>query len=184
MFTEREFTYLSDQDFLLTKREIIDKITQYLSNLESEIKQEIHSSDFEFPDNTFLKSGKISKGENFRGLPYLILDYPRLFSSESIFAYRTMMWWGNFFCNTLHVTGSALTRLPHTIIQSSYPLYIQTHGDQWDHSLESAQPVERINLQPALSSKIDFLKISQKIPLSEYQNLPMATIHFIRQILN
>ncbi|UII24973.1 hypothetical protein LVD15_16865 [Fulvivirga maritima] len=184
MFSDKEFNYISDQDFLLTKRQITEKIIQYLSNLESELKKEIHSSDFDFPDNAFLKAGKISKGENFKGLPYLILDYPRMFSSTSIFAYRTMFWWGNFFSNTLHVKGSALKSLPDTTIQSAYPLFIQTLGDEWDHSLESANAVEQVNLQEILSTEVEFLKISQKIPLSDYGNLPDATIHFLRQILD
>ena len=49
---------------------------------------------------------KIAKGENYLQLPYVLLDYPRCFDKENIFAIRTMFWWGNFFSITLHLSGS------------------------------------------------------------------------------
>lgn len=39
---------------------------------------------------------KISKGEAYGGLPWLMLDYPRYFKPEGHFAIRIFCWWGNF----------------------------------------------------------------------------------------
>jgi hypothetical protein len=50
-------------------------------------------------------SPKISKGENYRGLPYVMLDYPRLFGREDVLAIRTFFWWGHAFSVTLHLKG-------------------------------------------------------------------------------
>ena len=49
-------------------------------------------------------SAKISKGENM-GLPWVMLDYPRLFGQEDVLAIRTMFWWGHCFSVTLHLKG-------------------------------------------------------------------------------
>ncbi|HEY6901247.1 MAG TPA: hypothetical protein VI233_11410, partial [Puia sp.] len=50
-------------------------------------------------------SPKISKGENYKGLPYVMLDYPRLFGREDVLAIRTFFWWGHGFSVTLHLKG-------------------------------------------------------------------------------
>ena len=48
---------------------------------------------------------KISRGENYKGLPWVMLDYPRVFGKEDVFAIRTMFWWGHAFSVTLHLKG-------------------------------------------------------------------------------
>jgi hypothetical protein len=48
---------------------------------------------------------KISKGENYKGFPWVVLDYPRNFGKEDVFAVRTMFWWGHYFSVTLHLKG-------------------------------------------------------------------------------
>ena len=63
-------------------------------------------------------SPKISKGENYKGLPWLVLDYPRYFNKEDIFAIRTLFWWGNFFSITLHISGKYKMRYEKKIIDS------------------------------------------------------------------
>ena len=50
-------------------------------------------------------SPKISRGENYRGLPWVMLDYPRAFGREDVLAIRTMFWWGHGFNVTLHLKG-------------------------------------------------------------------------------
>ncbi|MEI9808974.1 MAG: hypothetical protein WDO16_14545 [Bacteroidota bacterium] len=57
------------------------------------------------PPEVIKISPKISKGENYKGLPYLVLDYPRYFEKDNHFAVRSMFWWGNFFSSTLHLSG-------------------------------------------------------------------------------
>lgn len=182
MFTEREFSCLSDRDFLLTKRIVVSKVVNLFAELEAELKNEVENTSHPFPSKAFLKAGKISKGENFRGLPYVILDYPRMFSKESVFAYRTMFWWGNFFSNTLHVKGPALAHLPSSILKSYYPLYLQTHGDPWDHSLETAEEVTEIRMSSLADKLLPFVKITQKIPLWEYDQVKTASLNFFQQL--
>ena len=56
---------------------------------------------------------KISKGEKYKGLPWVMLDYPRIFGKEDIMAIGTRFWWGHYFSVTLHLKGGYLrTYLP------------------------------------------------------------------------
>ncbi|ELR68947.1 hypothetical protein C900_05640 [Fulvivirga imtechensis AK7] len=183
MFTEKEIRYLSDKDFLLTKRVVIEKVVNLFAELEASLKKEVEHTTDPFPSRAFLKAGKISKGENFRGLPYVILDYPRLFSKEAVFAYRTMFWWGNFFSNTLHVSGAALEYFPkRQIVKYPLPLYLQTSGDPWDHSLDSAEEVGDIQMTSLTRKILPFVKLTQKISLGNYDQVKNLSLSFFQQL--
>src|SRR5438105_15186190 len=101
--SSKEMELVTNADWILTKNTIIEKTKILFGEL-----QEVMTSTFNpVAANDYTRvPPKISKGENYRGLPYLILDYPRLFEKENILAIRTMFWWGNFFSITLHLAGS------------------------------------------------------------------------------
>ena len=66
---------------------------------------------------------KISKGENYKDLPYVMLDYPRCFQKEKTIAIRTFFWWGNFFSINLQLSGEykeqALPSLQSNFLRSA-----------------------------------------------------------------
>jgi len=49
---------------------------------------------------------KISKGERYGGLPWLMLDFPRYFVGDNHFAIRLFVWWGKFAGLYWHTAGS------------------------------------------------------------------------------
>src|SRR4051812_8041543 len=99
-----ELRLVQNTEWILTKREIIKKIYDLFGEVHNVMRKEISENPDLFPQNIIGRSGKISKGENYRGLPYLILDYPASFERDNAFALRTMFWWGNFFSVTLHLS--------------------------------------------------------------------------------
>ena len=87
---EKELLILQDTDFLLTKTTVLEKINELLGQTREELKESVENSNFSFPNGIDLLNGKISKGENYKNLPYMVLDYPALFTTKTVFAYRTM----------------------------------------------------------------------------------------------
>jgi hypothetical protein len=100
-----ETELIQNKEWILTKRKIIEKVYLLFGSTHDSYK-EILKNEQLLPEPHYKNiTGKISKGENYHGLPYVILDYPALFSKEDIFAVRTMFWWGNFFSISLHLSG-------------------------------------------------------------------------------
>src|SRR5687767_11488510 len=102
-FSNSEAEMMYNAEIILTKNRILEKVRLLFESLQEEFvgfssRQPNQQALFDIPP-------KISKGENYEGLPYLILDYPRFFKPDNIFAVRTMFWWGNFFSTTLHLSG-------------------------------------------------------------------------------
>ncbi len=172
-YTNKELEYLQDQDFLITKNTITDKTFELLSAVQNQLQQKV-------PSSLGKKSPKISKGEQYLGLPYMVLDYPRIFEHQDVFAFRTMFWWGNFFSSTLHLGGRYLDIHRQRIIanqqlikQADY--YFCLADDPWHYHFQAenyqlSTDLSDEDLHQALKER-SFIKFSKKWPLSEYSNL-------------
>ena len=93
-----EIALIRDAGWILTKNSVMEKILGMMAGL-SEAYKGLWDAGVG-PGNA-----KISRGENYLGLPWVILDYPRLFGREDVLAIRTMFWWGHSFSVTLHLKG-------------------------------------------------------------------------------
>ncbi len=168
--TTYELQLVTDPQVLMTKNSIIEKVYEIFGDLAEKYKKEISNK---IPDGETLINPKISKGENYKGLPYVILDFPRQFSKTDIFAVRSFFWWGNFFSITLQLAGQYQQRYA-TAIQNAIEnrfyeeWYIGLLENQWEHHFES-------NNYSSLSQGIDyniaelpFLKLAKKIPLNKW----------------
>jgi len=175
--TNQDVSLISDAGFLLAKVEVMSKINTLMDETRSSLRTQLSTGDFVFPLDLNLSSGKISKGEYYRGLPYFVLDYPALFGKQDILAFRTMFWWGNFFSATLHLQGKYLEERKDNLIKNidsllDRQLYICMGDTPWEYHYEpdNYQLLKVEHTQHIRSGQ--FLKISAKTALSEWETLP------------
>ena len=74
-----ELATLKNRRFFEIKWRISEKIYTRLAGIVLESHTRGIFSNIDFPAGSDLSTGKISKGENYLGLPYLLLDFPRNF---------------------------------------------------------------------------------------------------------
>ena len=145
----------------------------------------IHSRKSFLPEEATLIPGKISKGEKYLGLPYLILDHPRIFQRSGVFAIRTMFLWGKFFSITLHLSGTYKEKLAENISckyeQFFSDYFICVNEDQWQHHFESSNyiPVKRMTEQQFMMhvNEGPFLKIAKALPLQQWDNAAQLLVN-------
>jgi hypothetical protein len=133
-FSPPEMDLLNNAAVILTKNTVLEKIRQLFMELQSEMQSVTEASqqqDLSIPP-------KISRGEHYRGLPYMILDFPRVFRGNDIYAIRTMFWWGHYFSITLHLSGHYKEKLQGKLAARLAELgnagySISIHPDQWLH---------------------------------------------------
>lgn len=186
-----EMQLVNNADLILTKNAIMQKAKLLLQNLQNLQQQYIQSHNKKISEEVFIPSPKISKGENYKGLPYLVLDYPRYFDKDNIYAIRTMFWWGNFFSITLHLSGRYKKKMEKKIIASSPTLikndfYICTQENEWEHHFEADNyiPVSNLNkigFEKQLQQK-PFIKLAQKISLNHWNDMEKMLIRNYQQI--
>jgi hypothetical protein len=173
-FSDAEQRLMRDPGVILTKNKVIAGIVQLFAGLQHSLEKQAKECDIlrsYLPDNA-----KISKGENYQGLPYVILDYPRSFEGKNIFAIRTMFWWGHFFSMTLHLAGDEKNKFQEKIENARERLarmnaFISAGADPWQHHFEPDNyiPVASLSTQNFLAHcwQHEHLKIAVKWPLEE-----------------
>lgn len=177
--SDKELSLVMDVSWILTKQSIIEKVYAILGSQPDIIKACIQERQ-KLPAEIIFSVPKIYKGEHYLQLPYVILDYPRCFGKEDIFAIRTMFWWGHFFSITIHVAGiykQCLKKAVYTLQEANADdLYIGVNEDPWQHHFqeENYLPCYKLNQaeREALFEKNNFIKLAIKYNLDQWNNIP------------
>jgi len=173
-----EMELISSPDIILTKNAILQKIKLFLEGLQVKQLDILGDHSSGLPAEVLKISPKISRGENYKGLPWLVLDNPRFFQHNNIFAIRTMFWWGNFFSITLHLSGNNKTNLLEKIASNisllkEHDMYIYEGTDEWEHDLDPGSYKKFASLTNEEIEKDfsanNFLKLAIKFPIDSLE---------------
>ncbi len=167
MLTPEDFLIINDQDYLIHKRAVLSKISQILSEVEVTIKNSPVIRSPLLPQDALTMSGKISRGENYKGLPYVVLDFPRYSNGEKVFLYRTMFWWGHYFICLLISQNCG-----HQIKKSRRvnDLLLNTGSTPWNYDLSDSCWKELEDSQTT-NSKLPFICIGKRIDFNDFNLL-------------
>lgn len=176
--SREEMELVQNKEWLLSKRNIIHKVYELLGQLHEGYQQFARTFSGQLSYLPIEKMGKISRGENYKGLPYLILDYPASFEKKKITAVRTFFWWGNFFSISLHLSG---LQVSDKILEGWMDHFekngfaISVNTDQWDHdfSEENFEPFQKHKKEYFLKIKNHgILRVAKKVQLSDWEAAP------------
>lgn len=136
--TSAEQELIDNASLIYLKNSALQKVAELFGSLQAALEQHEVTVTFPFPEGCLERGGKISRGERYKELPYVILDYPRFFSREDIFAFRTMFWWGHYFSTTLHLAGEVKQRYSGTLanawsLLATHGFQIYMQDDPWEH---------------------------------------------------
>ena len=175
----KELELVCNTEWILTKHTIIEKVYAMFGNFVTPMREAMTLANI--PAEVFNSNPKISRGENYRQLPYVILDYPRLFGKADTLAIRTMFWWGNFFSITLQLEGIYKNRAVPLLLEKFDQLkkrgyWVCIHPDPWQHHFEEDNYIQFAALTKGeftnLLDRGSFLKLAIQCPLSRWTEVP------------
>ena len=190
--SQKEMELVTNGDWILTKNAIIEKVVALLASLQEEQQAYVNSFPGELPGIIKSSTAKISKGEKYKGLPYLLLDYPRYFKEEDVLAIRTMFWWGNFFSVTLHLSGAPGSAFAYKIIDAydllrNKDFYYCINDKQWEHDLSPENYIPLAGIDKTafgeLVWKKDFIKIVRSFPLGQWDDAGTLLLDSFKEII-
>jgi hypothetical protein len=190
--SQEEASLVVNGDWILTKNGVMQKAMTMLGLVQTEQKIFLDAFQSKLPQAVYQTSPKISRGENYEGLPWLILDYPRAFEKEDSFAIRTFFWWGHFFSVTLHLSGIYKKMYEATITNAFENLknagfHICIGADQWQHHFgkDNYAAIDQLDFATwaATVGNKDFIKLSKKIPLDEWDEAPNKLMEVFRELV-
>lgn len=167
-----ELKLVSDSEWILTKNGIIQKVYHLFGNL-SEAYTTTHQL-IALPETITATAPKISKGENYMGLPYVMLDYPRCFGKDDVFAIRSFFWWGNYFSCTLQLKGVYKEQYQQKISDAINKNLLthcsmNTDDEEWNHNIKDRmKPIEILDADTIASKQV--LKIAAIHPIEQWDD--------------
>ncbi|MBL0233344.1 MAG: hypothetical protein IPQ08_06735 [Chitinophagaceae bacterium] len=180
---------LQTERFILTKNRILQKAMLLFGELKTAFDQQLNGIDL--PVGT--ASAKISKGENYQGLPWIMLDHPRYFNKEETIAIRSFFWWGNFFSITLQLSGEAKQTAAPKIIQQFKKLRkggyaICVNNDPWQHDMEkgnyrSLKKMKQKDFITLIEEKA-FIKLAACIELKKWEKMKKPMTAKFSELVN
>jgi hypothetical protein len=190
ILSPEEAALVTNSSWLITKQRIVGKVYGLFGML-SEKFGEIISGYGEYIDQEVLSiPPKIYKGEMYRQLPYVMLDHPRYFSQDDVFAIRNMFWWGNHFSIHLMLSGKYRDqfepRLRSHINEGTLDQwYLGINEDPWEHHFEddNYMPIHILRNHPQELPKPTYLKIARLHPLEQWKDTYSFYISSYSQLL-
>ena len=188
----KELDLVCNTDIILTKLAIMEKVYQLLGEVSLAWQHKL--SEF---NNILLPAltatpPKIAKGENYKGLPYVMLDYPRCFEKDNTAAIRLLFWWGNFFSINLHLSGSYQQAASALLLQNFEWLqqnnyWICINNTAWEHHFSGDNfilitAVTREEFAAKLAGD-PFVKIAKKTPLSEWDTVTAFMVQSFEDLI-
>lgn len=172
-----ELQLASDAEIILTKNSIMQKTISLFEMLGEEMR--IAAANAHWAG----VPPKVSRGEQYRGLPYVVLDYPRIASGNDLLFIRTMFWWGHHFSSTLQLAGSyreqygAVLQKQFTAL-SQRDFYVGGSPDPWQHHFgkDNYAPVAALDAEGFCQhlQTGEHTKIAARFPLQQWDG---AAIH-------
>jgi hypothetical protein len=166
-----EFNLISDTWYPILKKGAIEKIKAQLANLGIQMQ-----------DNQPHLSYKISAGENYQNLPYLVLDFPKISGPNFPFVFRTLFWWGKPISCQVLVRTNLHKNTIDKIISMSHPNTLVLIGDNlWENDFNSIDFKRKSDLsdfdKASLASK-DYFKLVHTFEMKKPDTLFEEAIGF------
>jgi hypothetical protein len=182
-----EMRLVTDPGIILTKNSVMSKVVAMMAALSAEWRAPAPAPADVFPGGEAPAAWepKISKGENYKGLPWVMLDYPRIFGKEDMLAIRTMFWWGQAFSMTLHLKGKYMRLFVPVILRRREELAAAgfragISEEEWDHAHTEAT---YRSLEEDIPAGQSFFKISACCGLEQWNEAPAILTGYFSALL-
>ena len=115
-FSPEELSVIQDTRFFHIKATVTPKIKNILHRLRDLYQEELSRANLLIPNGVDTQSGQFVKGEHLLDFPYLYLDFPKLFTQQEKFSFRTLFWWGHYWVFAWILEGRYIENYKKNII--------------------------------------------------------------------
>lgn len=190
-FEPNELELIKSEAFFKTRKKIFDNICIQFQEINKNIEELKSQYDALFKQYQSPLNGKISKGENYDGCPYMVLDNPRIYLPNNILACRTMFMWGKYFVATFIFKQPEATKHLNLIVNFvnkhvSENDYLMTGNAMWQHHItdDNYKLLSKIDLKNLeFILPLEHVKIVRVIPFTAQVDLQTQCMPFYKQCL-
>ena len=187
IFNDSELDILNNDDFLIKKEVITQKIIDYFNHISIELrKEDLPKKLCEYWDLSL--APKISRGEKYNSLPYIVLDYPSYFNKEDIFCFRVIFLWSKQFNCNLILRGEPLLKYESHLKGNEgklkkYGYILEYSSSPWKHEVNNKLHNSDDLIKYSFKKKEAYLKISKSLPLEHMIGLEELSKNMLKDII-
>lgn len=180
--SEEERRLISNVDWILTKNRLLNQVRDLLSELQQQQSSWLSQVREYLPPEVISIPPKISRGENYEGLPWLMLDLPRFFQTDDQMAIRSFFWWGHGFSVTLQLRGRYQQQFEASL-RHAYPKLSVAgwqagiHSDPWQHHFRADNYQDLADLGTSgwnsYISSHPFVKLTKRVSIEHWETAPI-----------
>lgn len=194
VFSNDELNFITDKTFFKKKDDVNSKVINQLNELHQKLIILLKDNNESVPESVLKSSPKISRGENYQGFPWLVLDYPRIFNTAGVFAFRTLFWWGHSWVLTFQLSGNLFQNFRSTILSNLNSINVVSckigiGNDPWIHNPHDSMYIQlkkfiasKNNSEEKIKSQ-PFFKLIREVEFSQSENLTEEAIAFYSSCL-
>lgn len=171
-FPDDELSALLDVGFFERKAAATRRMMEAFAGLREALKPELPVAGWLCAGAVDVERGHLAGGENYRGLPYVVLDFPRYFTRDEFLTMRTMFWWGHYVVFSLVLKGpwlpDALDRIRKAgRVLEAATVEVSVADDPWDwrRGAGFTRPLRAAEGAADLTPDAHFVKLLRFLPL-------------------
>jgi hypothetical protein len=161
------------------KRDLVEKVCTTFDLLAKAFKDTPITQVFPFPEGCQTGNGKITRGENLDGYPYVVLDYASLFGQDDLFTIRVLYWFGHLPSISLVMKGKLLVLPDKTQLPDSWKYNV---SDLWQNRIDLPDCKNISTLED--STNIHQLRLIHTIENHQPDRLAEEAIKRYREVLS
>ncbi len=105
MLNEKQKSFIADPASFVLKNQVDDQVNKLLYSFQQALALFIKESKLTLPSKLGKTPFKVNKGNNHKGYPFQVIDYPASLGQEHAFSFRSVIWYANFFSFSLILKG-------------------------------------------------------------------------------
>lgn len=136
-FSSEELTALRETRSFDLKRAATSHLMESFEELRAALRPGVGSREWCAKATVDAAKGTLTRGEDYLGLPYVVLDFPKLFTKHEFLTMRTMFWWGHYVAYALILRGAWLAEAVDRL-DGALPAFVRADveatlaPDPWD----------------------------------------------------
>ena len=128
---------MRDAGLMARKEAVIEKVKATFGAVKEALKSGLDPAGYLAPEGADFTQGQVSNGDRFQGMPWVYLDFPKYFSHDAIFTFRSFFWWGHGFVFALMLAGPSLTQYKANLRRAydrlaDHGLHLSLARDPWE----------------------------------------------------
>lgn len=190
--TPEEEAVFQDLAYFYHREAIEAKLKTYFQELQTSLKAVLSAYQEHLPPQVLATNCKYSRGENYQGAPYRVLDCPNLLDKDNQFAFRCVLLWGRGWGAHLLLGGPVADAIRRGIVHHlQYELhancYLSRADTPWAMTAEEDQAVRSFDIEvdevDAINRSRSFLKLSRYWALEEAEAFAQETPRWLDRLL-